>query len=58
MQIKIYKDLVKGKLLYSAQLSMFEKDTPNITKVKVESDTIPKLLNKLQDELIKYFNET
>lgn len=58
MQIKIYKDLVKGKLLYSAQLTMFEKDTPNITKVKVESDTIPKLLNKLQDELIKYFNET
>jgi len=49
MNIKIDRDLVKGKECIIALVTVFDENTTNVTKIKVITDTVPKLMVKLQE---------
>ena len=51
MNIKIYKK--KDKLV--ASISYYEEDTPKEIKIQLQADSIPQLVNKLQDPISEYF---
>lgn len=49
MNVKISKDIVKGKECIVAMVTVFDENTTNITKIKLITDTVPKLMVKLQE---------
>lgn len=54
MQIKITKD----KTSFQAECLTFDPDKPKDIKKVIKETTIPRLLIKIQEELINYFNDS